>query len=220
MPLRLRWRVGAPHCGGVARLTCWQTLRTGCGGSSLVGGCSPSPGSPCNAAAPSPSPCRTAVPVGHHWAWCNAQSVADPPPSWTTSPSGSTEDNSETTINCGQRFHVNSHYQCSGVNSLVMPSTSNLQLFADIDVFDNRVPAECQLTELISPKRISQTFHRPHINNWISRGFGKRIAEFLVTYQGLPRAVIFKMELFKIHACFFPYIEFIIMHWSDIIFIH
>lgn len=151
------------RCGGVARLTSWQTLRTGCGGSSLVGGCSPSPGSPCSGAAPSPSPCRNAAPVGHHWAWCNAQSVADPPPSWTTSPSRSTEDkqwdNHKLWAETRQE-HRSTGFVWTHISvSVVMPSTStsNIHLFANIDVFDNRVAAECQLTDRVNQSQKDQS---------------------------------------------------------------
>lgn len=72
--------------------TCWQTPQRGCGGSSPGGGCSPSPGCRCSAAAPSPSPGRNAAPACRRWVWCSAQNAADPPPSWTAGPSGSTAD--------------------------------------------------------------------------------------------------------------------------------
>lgn len=73
-------------------LTCWQNPQMGCGASSPVAGCSPSPGCLCSAAAPSPSPCRSSAPACRRWAWCSGQSAAGPPPSWTAGPSRSTED--------------------------------------------------------------------------------------------------------------------------------
>lgn len=169
-----RWRCGvsAALCTVLTlALTCWQNPQTGCGASSPVAGCSPSPGCQCSAAAPSPSPCRSSAPACRRWAWCSGQSEADPPPSWTAGPSRSTEDRQPgvETHGGGIENFTSGVGAATRINELQALTYLFIHLFIlfPLDMYPSGmwIPAEY----LISPMGIGQTSEVSNINNVASR---------------------------------------------------